>query len=140
MFFSLLLCFEISSLMYVTIPRSAPGVPVPSFPHFLHKLLLCPIFFEQGWVPAPSFPDFTDNFDMFPNFCSACSLAGPFFFFPFGSGVGWAELFFVFVFFLVLNVFPKDSQVLKVFSNSFPQDVPSSTWVLCHMVCTKFNS
>jgi hypothetical protein len=42
-----------------------------------------------------------------------------------------------FVFSLVPNLSPSGSQsVLKC----VPQDVPNSTWVLFHMVCSKFNS
>ncbi len=109
-----LLSFEISSPMW----------PYPGFRcHFFLPLpinLLCPqSVYQTGGVLVPSFPDFTDNFTMSPNFCSGITPGQKWWptvlgkrnpmqpmgrlsmhscwalFFPFGSGVGWAELFFV---------------------------------------------
>jgi hypothetical protein len=126
--------------------------------------LLCPqIFVPAAGVQVPSFPDFRDNFNTFPNFCPGIS-PGPKWwptvlgkrnciqpmgrlsmhscwalFFPFGSGVGWAEFFFVF-FFSYSECVPKRFSTSQSVLKCIPQNVPSSTWVLSHMVCTKFNS
>jgi len=47
---------------------------------------------------------------------------------------------FCFVFFLVSECVPKGFLSSQSVLKCIPQDVTSSTWVLSHMVCTKFNS
>jgi hypothetical protein len=143
---------------YVTIPRE---FRCHLFLTLRINFTMSNFFLDQaGGVPVLSCPDFTEKFAMSPNFCPGTSRGQKWWptvlgkrnsmqrmgrlsmhscwahFFPFWSGVGWAELFFLFFCFeCVPKWFSSSQSVLKC----IPQDVPSSTWVLSHMVCTKFN-
>ncbi len=138
-----------------------PGVPVPFFPHFTDKLTMSTNVTKQGVFWCQLFltlrisllcpqisalglaQDKNDDQQFWEREIpcsqwegSACIHAG--LFFPFGSGVGWAELFFVF--FSCSECIPQGFSSSQSVLTCIPQDVPSSTWVLSHIVCPKFNS